>query len=201
MGLTRLGDDAGDIVEIEAIAKSLRVSPYPRDSRFYTVDASTGILAAALAADTTLFSMRQAAAPTKTIYITGIRVSFACTVAFTAGSQIKFVYERFSTATPSGGTARTPIRHLNTDPASEAADIRAATTGALTVTSVVFEGRQVPILGLASPLVSTVQFQPAPLPLNPIKLAANEGFCIKNALVWPVAGTGVLTCSVEWEER
>jgi len=190
-----------DLLTVEPVGKAIRVAEYPKDANFYSVRAATGVLGAALAAGATLFSMRQAAAPTKSIYITGIDVQFACTVAFTTASQQLFVIERFSTATPSGGTAYTPLRHSTSYPASEAVDIRASTTAALTVTSVVFEGFQVPILGAASPLVSSTVGASFDLREGPIRLQANEGLCIRNVVVWPAAGTGVLTAQIRWNER
>lgn len=170
------------------------------EAPFYTVRAATGVLGATLAAGATLFSMRNPSATTRNVYITNIAASFGCTVAFTTASQQLYVAERFTTATPSGGQAYTAMEHDVASPATQVTDIRASTTGALTVTSVVFEGNQVPLLGTASPLVSTVADGGLDLRDNPIVLRAGEGLCLRNVVVWPAAGTGVLTASVTWYE-
>ena len=54
--------------------------------------------------------------------------AFGCTVAFTAGSQLLFALERFSVATPTGGTQYTPMKHSSGSPASAVTDCRASTT-------------------------------------------------------------------------
>jgi hypothetical protein len=166
----------------------------------FSVRAATGVLGATLAAGATVFAMRNGT--TKTVYITRIQASFAATVAFTAASQQLWVAERFTAATPSGGTAYTPARHRAAGPASAIADARAATTGALTVTSVVFEGNQIPLLGTASPAVSTTHNgEVIDFSNDPIVLAVNEGLAIRNVVVWPAAGTGPLTALVSWYEK
>lgn len=170
-------------------------------AQYHTVRATTGVLGATLAAGSTVFAMRHAAAPTRDVYVTGIQAQFAATVAFTTASQQLFALERFSTATPSGGTAYTGMKHDTGSAASGLGDIRAATTAALTVTSVVFDGNTVPLLGTASPVVSSTIVGPyLDFSQSPIRLRAGEGLCIRNIVLWPAAGTGVLTASVTWYE-
>lgn len=149
-------------------------------------------------------SVRNPTTSLSKLYVTRVDASFAATVAFTAASQQLFVIERFNTATPSGGTAYTAMRHSSAGGqlSTNVVDARASTTAALTVTSVVFEGNQIPILGTASPAVSTTHMGiPLFLAEDPIILLPGEGLAIRNVVVWPAAGTGVLTALVSWTER
>jgi len=161
------------------------------------VRAATGVLGAALAAGGTVFAMRNGS--TRRVFVTRITAAFSATVAFTAASQQLFVVERFTAATPTGGTAYTPMPH-GSHGASQIADARASTTAALTTAAVVFAGAQIPILGAASPAVSTNVAGGLDLSDDPITLGFDEGLCIRNAVVWPVAGTGSLTAVVSWFE-
>lgn len=174
--------------------------PESRRGAAFAVRATTGILAAALAADATVFAMRALTAG-KRAYVTKITAGFACTVAFTAGSQQLFVADRFTTATPTGGTAYTPHKKASGMAASVVTDARASTTAALTVTSVVFEGNRIPLLSMGSPAVASDRHVVHDFSDDPIVLATNEGLCIRNAIVWPAAGTGIFHGSVEWYER
>ena len=199
------GAASGNFCEVDGGVLAQRVSKYPKHTSAgvgisYSVRGTTGILAAALAAGAALFGIRQASSPTKSIYITQIRATFACVVAFTTGSQVGFVLERFSVANLAGGTAFTPLRHDTSQGASEAQDIRAATIAALTVTGVTFQGFQTPIIDLSSPTLAAV-VPPVELDYrdNPIRLQAGEGLAVRNLLVWPVAGAGVLGLSIKWE--
>lgn len=171
----------------------------PRQANAYAVRATTGILGAALAAGATVFAMRNITG-TKKVYITRVVVGFHATVAFTAAAQQLFVGERFSAATPTGGTAYTPAKRATTMATSMVTDARASTTAALTTTSVVFEGAQIPLLSCASPAVSTDRSLIHVFD-QPIVLASGEGWAIRNVVVWPAAGTGILHGSVEWYER
>lgn len=142
----------------------------------------------------TVWAMRNAAASVKIVTIEQIKLR--CT--FDAGTPLTrktLTYEikRFSTATPSGGTALTPIL-LDTLGASTAVtDARVLDTG-LTMTSVVLETASDVI---ACPAVegASVEF----LNNMPFKLGAGEGLAItlgSNALV----GQGV-SGNIVWAER
>lgn len=168
--------------------------------RSYTVRATTGILGATLAAGAAVFAMRLPSTSTRRVHVYRVQTQFAATVAFTAASQQHFVLDRHNTATHSGGTAYTPLRHA-AQGASAVDDIRAATTGALTATSVVYEDTPISLLGMASPAVSTTHTGlPLDLRDDPILLEPGDGLTIRNLVVWPAAGTGILTAQVSWWE-
>lgn len=200
-------DTPANLAKIDADWKNQRVAIFPRglnSGGMYAVRATSGVLAAALAVNAPVFGMRQNAAPVRNIFINRIDMSFGCTVAFTTGSQVGFYMERFSVANLAGGTAYTPIRYDTGFPASEAQDIRASTTAALTSAGVTFEGFQVPMMSFASPLLGQMVGPFTVLDSSetgPFRLRAGEGLCIRNLVVWPAAGTGVLLCRVVWEER
>jgi hypothetical protein len=197
----------GDATKVDADLKNARVGIYPRGLNgggVYSVRATTGILTAALAVDAPIFGMREAAVPTRNAYILRIDIGFGCTVAFTTGSQVGFYMERFSVANLAGGVAQTPIRYDTTYGTSELQDIRASTTAALTSAGVTFEGFKVPLFSFASPTLSQMIgpftcFDASEA--GPFRLRAGEGFCIRNLVVWPAAGTGVVSCRIGWEER
>ena len=94
-----------------------------------------------------------------------------------------------------------PDEALDDQATSSVTDCRASTTAALTVTSVVFEGNQIPLFGFASRQCRSTT-RPVPDYNNdPIRLATGEGLAIRNVVIWPAAGTGVLTAMVSWVDR
>ena len=67
-----------------------------------------------------------------------------------------------------------------------------------------FDGNRIPVIGYCTNLVGggcdrLVDCVEAVG--QPIKLAPGEGLAIRNLVVWPAAGTGVLTGVIKWEER
>jgi hypothetical protein len=194
-----------DVATVDPVEKAVRVASYKPAGEFYMARATSGVLAAALAVDAPIFAMRHGAAAAKTAYVHKIDLGFGCAVAFTTGSQVGFYLQRFSVAALAGGTSYlASILRYDTADASEMGDLRASTTAALTSAGVTFAADSVPLLSFASPTLSQ---QIGPLTLfdstesAPIKLAAGEGICIRNLVVWPAAGTGVVSCRVVWSER
>jgi hypothetical protein len=170
------------------------------DANAYSARATTGVLGATLAAGSVVFSMYNGG--TKTAYVDRIVVGFGVTVTFTAASQLLFAFERLSVAAPTGGTAYTPMKHSTTQAASTITDVRASTTTALSTTGVTFEGNQIPMCGFGSPAAGLNN----PLTYfdfndDPIRLAPTEGLCFRNLILWPAAGTGVITGMVSWADR
>jgi hypothetical protein len=198
----------GVVDEVDSDWRSRRVSIYPRhlnSGGIYTVRMTTGVLAAALAANAMVAGIREGAAPSRNIYIMRIQASFSWVIAATGSQQFGFYLERFSAANPTGGSAYVPMRLDTTYPATEAQDIRASLTAALSVSSLVFDGNAVPIMGWTSVAIGTGVLD---MPVlwdasegGPIRLRAGEGIALRNLILWPAAGTGVLTMRWTWEER
>jgi hypothetical protein len=191
------GATSGNMAEVDAAVLAQRVAVYPKNQPNFGARVTTGVLAAALAAGAPIFGIRAGATP---IYVIQVVVSFSWAVAATAMQQFGLVMERFSGAALAGGQAYTPLKHRSGD-VSSAADIRAATTAALTSTGVTFDGSQSPLLGWTS---NAAGFLVGPLTVDladcPIKLLPGEGLCIRNLIAWPAAGTGVVSGALRWEE-
>ncbi len=204
-----LGRDGATQMEVDSDWFSARMSAYPRELNgggIYSVRATTGVLAAALAVDAPVFGMREAAAPTRNAYLLRVQAAFSWVVAATAAQQFGFYFERFSAANLAGGTAaNVPMRHDTTYPATELQDIRVSTTAALTSAGVTFDGSKVPFMGWTNSAIGTgVNDMPVVFDHSeggPIRLRAGEGLSVRNLIVWPAAGTGVLTMRWTWEER
>lgn len=94
---------------------------------------------AASAANTTVFSMRNAAASTKVVFIEKMifNMSFNAT-APVARTNLSYIMQRFNTATPTGGTVIVVGKMDADDAATSVTDVRFLNTG-LTVAGVVFE--------------------------------------------------------------
>lgn len=95
---------------------------------------STAVVAAGLAANTMLMSMRFNPASSRNAYLTRARISITpATLGAAAGVAGQLVLQRFTAQTPTGGAARTPARKLpNVGSATDMTDIRdsnAALTG------------------------------------------------------------------------
>jgi hypothetical protein len=90
---------------------------------------------AATAAPATIWAMRNGG--TRTLYIRKILLQ-AVFDGTPAGSEASYAIKRFTAATPSGGTAISPIKKRSSYPVSTLADARFLDTG-LTVAGVTFE--------------------------------------------------------------
>lgn len=150
---------------------------------------------AATAANATVFSMRNAAAATKTVFVERIYLQ----TSFDAGTPIgrslqRYTIGRFSTATPTAGTAQTPAAMDSSNSATQVTDVRFVDTG-LTTTSVVFDN-PIAIIGCPATDATTSTFIREGIP---IKLAPGEGLCIRLT-VTAVIGQDLLG-EIVWSER
>lgn len=180
----------------------------------YCVSSITGTIAAALAANATVFGMRLSPASTKVAYIERIRIQFTTLVAFTvpvtAGRRLAIF--RGAGASTAGGTSLPTMVKKNTLTASlsnfnlvNSGDVRIATTGALTVTGITYEAEPISTMtlahcGTAGAFYETVfEFaatESAPLVLNPGQLLA-----IRNPQVMDAAGTWQMGLRVDFYEE
>jgi hypothetical protein len=164
-----------------------------------------GIVAATLAASTTLMSARVATGATKSIYVTRARVVFAsATVGASAGVPGQIAWQKFTTATPTGGSARTPFRkNPGTGGAgTDLSDVR-DNNAALTVTSVVFTDimAQSVIPNFTTGDAFEWVWDMDDMDGIPAKFSAGDGFCLRTQVVMPGTLTWVFSYTVHYFEK
>lgn len=201
---------AGVSTEVQAYLKSLRVSEVPR-GRAYRIAEITGTIAAALAANASVFAMRIDPGSADCAYITRVRLAFQAVVAFTtpitAGRRLALF--RGSGAAASGGTAiAIPVAKNTLDAASEVAaaqggDARISTTGALTVTGITFESVPLGMMTLSRVGAAGAFFDWICEPAGwhgPIVLQPGQLLAVRNPIAMDAAGTWQLGVEVDWYE-
>jgi len=147
------------------------------------------------AADLTIWAMRNTSA-TKSCIITHLHAALTAAVAAGRGARGGMVFARFSTATPTGGTALAAVPNATGQAASAVTDVRYAEAG-LTVTSVVFEG-PFSSLGVGAGLDATASVDVID-PSFPITLAPGQGLCVRSYGGGYLTGCG-LDGTVSWYE-
>lgn len=191
---------------------------YPgSQSGVYIAALTTGVLGATLAADAPIGALRcgptQTAssimAGTRLIYVTELGVKVASVVAFTAAQQFGLYLQRFSAANLAGGVAAL-IGKLSSSTAPnsvaltggpEGGDTRVSTTAALTTAGVTFDGNKIPIYGWSIVGPADYGYTVVSFADSPIRLLPGEGLSLHNSVLWPAAGTGVVTAYLKFEER
>jgi hypothetical protein len=176
---------------------------HPSAGGYYTVSGGTSaVIAATLATDTVLMAMRFSASSTRKAYVSRLRCLIgAATVGTSALVAGSLGLQRFTTATPTGGTARTPnelAEALAT--ATDMTDVRDS-NAALTVTSVVFGNeiaRTIVPLFIAS---GALWMEWIVEPKYPITLVAGDGLCLRTRVVMPGTQTWQFSYTFHWEER
>lgn len=211
MGIT-LTDANGVNHQHESNVKSGRVVIAPRGDAF-SVSSQTGTIAAALAANSSVFAMRldPSAAP-KRAFIERVRLAFTTIVAFTTSitASRRLALYRGALAAASGGTAIATVakKHsASADSEFEAAqggDIRIASTGALTVTGITFETNEfatMPLthVGNAGNFLEEI-FEFATTESAPIVLEPGQLLAVRNPAAMDAAGTWQLSVRVDWHE-
>ncbi len=179
----------------------------------YGVSGVTGTIAAALAANSTVFAMRMNPSATKKAYIQRIRLEYACIVAFTTPvtADRRLALFRGVGATATGGTniAGANAQKITSDAASQftvanGGDIRIATTGLLTVTGITFETDPFRTMTLthvgASGNFMERLWEFNEVNCGPVILTAGQMIAIRNPVAMDAAGTWQLGVSVDWYE-
>ncbi len=169
---------------------------------FSVTGGPAGIVAAALAANTPLMTLRHGTAATTNMYITRLRVCISsATIGVSAGVPGQIAWQRFTAATPTGGTARTSARKdLSTGSASQVLDIRDS-AAALTVTSVAF-GDVLIINPIPNFTTGTSSEFLADLNEDEfIRLTAGDGICLRTQVAGPATMTWTYTYSIHWIEK
>ncbi len=182
----------------------------------YSVAIPTGAIAATLAANSTLFSMRWIDA-TRLCLIKSIRVSGIVTATITAAVPFDlsvFVARNF-TVSDSGGTAITlssSNQKLRTSfGASLIGDMRVSTTATLTPGTRTLDAQAIDRMqGFTGTVIGTYIFGNGTGAVYltdrrgagtyPVVLAQNEGIVIQNPLAGPATGSITLLVDVEWQE-
>lgn len=201
MAIIQSGSTA-DQLTVDPTSKAARVTIYNSDGSTYFheflseqyLSVNIPRFTGALAAGTMLFSMRNSTTRRLKIVRTVLIASFDGTAAATTA---QYSVRRFTTATPTAGTALTllVVPEDTTKPATQIADARCATASAgLTITSVVVGN---PIVGVACSRGGTGQTTVIDHSQD-IVLNSSEGICVQYD------GTGVigdaLTVTMYWGE-
>lgn len=154
---------------------ALLTRPIPTATSYYSA-VFTMDFTGATAANATVFSMRNAAASTRNVYIERLYFMMNWDAGSTLGRTLQYyLLQRFSAATPTTGTAVTAGKYDSSDAASQVTDIRYA-QGGLTTTSVSFDTNALGIFGHGSTEAEVATYIKEGVA---IKLAAGEGLCIR----------------------
>lgn len=204
------GAVSGNGAEVDAYKSGQRITIVPRAAS-YAIAGVTGTMAAALAANSSVFTMRldPAAGATYKLYVARIRLEWTTIVAFTtpitAGRRLALF--RGSAATPTGGTSLTAniAKKDTADGATKVIDARIATTGALTVTGVTYEAGQhrdmsLVHVGTAGAYSERIWEFNASDAGGEIVLNQGELLAIRNPAAMDAAGTWQLGVDVDWME-
>ena len=154
---------------------------------------------AASAAASTVWTVRNGASKTMRLRRLFAAVVFDGTAA--AATTLKYALQRFSAATPTGGTALTAVKKRTTYSASTIADARFLDTG-LTTTGVTFETDAailpIAVSVTAQTAVMDVYFERTAELHSTFELAANEGLALRLNTA-AVIGMGI-DGFLEWDE-
>lgn len=213
--------NGGTTAEVDGTTfRSQRVTVRPPDHGSlgnYSYWAMTGILPAALAANSEIFQFRWVDA-TRICLINEVRISAVVSTTFFAAGvpvQIDLVKATGWSAQGTGGTGLTPAALLKkrTSMGSTlvaSGDIRIATTAALGVGTKTLEGSAMSNINAPGPITASLNGQiiaPGTILFraeqtfgqHPLALVANEGFVIRSVAV-PATGTWSASITVDWTE-
>jgi len=228
MAVIQGGASPFSLLQVDPTHLAQRVSMRPMDHGafgHYRYAAKSGTLAATLAANAVIFAFRNGSSTANAI-ITHLRVRFHPNVAFTAAAanlSLAAYIGRGYTLSHAGGTPVTSSGNnlkVRTDFATSQintnGDIRIATTAAFTSGTVAVDtqpfayggpGRANNVNAAAGTEyiepypIGTIDYQPRISDGEyPLLLEQNEGFLIRNEVVWPAAGTGEISVEVGWIE-
>lgn len=206
MGVVILGAASGTGADVDA-KRNLTVRRGVADygaagGAFSVAGGPTAIVAAALAANTPLMSMRHGAGATTKVYITRLHVTISiATIGASAGVPGQITWQRFTTATPTGGTARTPARKdASTGSGTQVADVR-DNNAALTVTSVAFTDIFVAEAIPNSTVGASYEYSTDLDEDEFIVLAAGDGICLRTSVAAPATQTWTYSYTIHWLEK
>lgn len=213
--------NGGTVAEVDGTAfRAQRVAARPVDHGAlgaYSYGGFTGILPAALAANSEIFQFRWTDA-TRLCVINEVKIAAAVsTTMFAAGVpvQVDLVRATVWTAAGSGGTRVTPAALLKKRTSMgasliAASDIGISTTAALTAGTKTLDTYALANLLAGGPITGSLDgtiFPPGTMLFrgevgdgqHPLVLAQNEGFVIRSVAV-PATGTWTAAISIDWTE-
>ena len=184
----------------------------------YTYGGFTGIIPAALAANSEIFQFRWSSAANLCV-IRKIRIATAVSTTFFAAGvpqQIDLVKSTSWTVAGTGGTAMTIAGMLKRRTSGmgsslmTAGDMRIATTAALGAGTKTLETLSLSTLAVACPITASLNGMMIPPGTilwqaeiadgeHPLVLAQNEGFSIRSVAI-PATGTWTASITVDWAE-
>jgi hypothetical protein len=206
-----------------ASAMHVNSKPIPHGALgHYRIAATTGTLAAALAASAQLFYLRWTDA-TRFCVITSFKARFQTLTPFTGATLTDFGFDLFKATSVSAGGSGTDLgalvktRMRTTGMGASLLDaaglMRISQTAALTaittldataIAQSVGDANQTnPAAGTEEPRVNdpTLLFRPNVAGgEHPLVLGQNEGLVLRNRTVWPAAGTGLVQIELAWAE-
>lgn len=188
----------------------------------YRIAATSGTIAAALAANAQLFYFRWTDA-TRFAIITRVKLSFQPLTLFTAATLTDFGFDMLKATSVSAGGGGTDLGALvktrmrtagmGASLMDVAGSMRIATTAALTALTTLDATAIAQSIGdtqRVNPAAATEEqrvndptllFQPDIASGEcPLILGQNEGFVLRNRTVWPAAGTGIVQVECSWTE-
>lgn len=176
--------------------------PQPTAGGYYTAAGGpAGIVAAALATDTSLVAFRFAAGSTRKAYLTKFRLSITpATLGASAGVSGSLGLQRITAAAPSGGTVRTA--NEQNEPLNTATDMTTIQdlASALTVTSVVF-GNEIARCRVPLFVASGGAFEWIYEPSYPTVLQPGDGFVLRSRVAMAATQTWVFDYTAHWYEK
>lgn len=190
--------------------RAMRVMTVGRGNA-YAASATSGVIAAALGANSSVFAMRLNPGSVLRAYIERIRVQFTTIVAFTTPvtAARSLALFRGTGAAASAGTAMTPVSKDSTLATSQClaangGDIRISATAGLTVTGITFEATPLRTMTL-SHVGNAGNYQEAIWESHatesyPIVLTPGQVLAIRNPVAMDAAGTWQFAINIDWHE-
>lgn len=201
----QIAGNAGTIAEVDA-SRNMYTRRFPANygstgGAYVVTGGPSSVVAAALAANTPLMTLRHGTSATTNVYITRLRFSInPATVGASGGVPGQIAWQRFTSATPTGGTARTPARKdASTGSGTQVLDVRDS-NAALTVTSVSFTDVLVinPLpnytTGGSNEYVTDLDEDEF------IRLTAGDGIALRTQVAAPATQTWTFTYAIHWIE-
>jgi hypothetical protein len=207
----QISGNTGTVAEVDSNTLAVRTTIRPIDVGSlgaYAVAVETGTMAAALGANSPIFSMRWTSANVALVRRIGITMAIATGFAQGVG-KFDLFFARSYSATDTGGTglaiSGNNQKRRTAFATSLMADVRISTTATLTAGTRTLDAQPCASFvfnpGTAAnstPFQSYNLWRPDPTGDWPIVLAANEGLVIQATV--PATGTWTADVTVEWTE-
>lgn len=175
---------------------------HPSAGGWYSVAGGpAGIVAAGLAADTSLVALRFSTGSTRKAQVSKFTILICgATIGVSAGVGGAIGLQRFTAATPSGGTART-VNEMNPalDSTSDMTSVQDLAS-ALTMTSVVF-GTEVAWTRVPLFINGAMWYEWTFEPKYPIVLTAGDGLVLRTRVALAATQTWVYAWTCTWKEE